>query len=104
MEGDVGSDRDPPMTPQDFIDRWKDSGGAELANSQSFLKELCALLDVPQPEPAKPDGSQNTYVFEKAVEFYNGDGTISAGRVDLYRKGCFVLESKQGMTRLRPWH
>ena len=87
------------MTPQDFIDRWRDSGGAELANSQSFLKELCALLDVPQPEPAKPDRSQNTYVFEKAVEFNNGDGTTSAGRVDLYRTGCFVLESKQGAER-----
>ncbi len=99
MEGDIGSDWGPPMTPQEFIDRWRDSGGAELANSQSFLKELCAVLDVPQPEPAKPDGSQNTYVFEKAVEFNNGDGTTSAGRVGLYRKGCFVLESKQGVER-----
>lgn len=84
------------MTPQEFIDRWKDSGGAELANSQSFLKELCTLLDVPQPEPTQTDESQNTYVFEKAVEFNNGDGTTSPGRADLHRKGCFVLESKQG--------
>ncbi|MCD0461417.1 DNA methyltransferase [Roseiconus lacunae] len=38
------------MSPEEFIDRWKDSGGAELANSQSFLKELCDLLGVPQPE------------------------------------------------------
>ncbi len=51
------------MTPQDFIDRWKDSGGAELANSQSFLIELCTLLDVPHPEPTQPDESQNTYVY-----------------------------------------
>ena len=87
------------MTPQDFIDRWKDSGGAELANSQPFLKELCTLLDVPQPDPTQPDESQNTYVFEKAVEFKYCDGTTSAGRVDLYRKGCFVLESKQGAER-----
>lgn len=87
------------MTPQDFIQRWKDSGGAELANSQSFLKELCALLDVPHPEPTQPDESQNSHVFEKAVEFNNGDGTTSAGRADLYRKGCFVLESKQGAER-----
>ena len=84
---------------KDFIDRWKDSGGAELANSQSFLKELCTLLGVPHPQPAQPDESQNTYVFEKAVEFNNGDGTTSRGRVDLYRQGCFVLESKQGAER-----
>ncbi len=87
------------MTPDDFIKRWKDSGGAELANSQSFLKELCALLDVPQPEPTQSDETQNRYVFEKAVEFNNGDGTTSSGRVDLYRAGCFVLESKQGVER-----
>lgn len=87
------------MTPQDFIARWKDSGGAELANSQSFLKELCHVLDVDDPEPTQPDESRNTYVFEKAVDFNNGDGTSSAGRVDLYRQGCFVLESKQGAER-----
>jgi len=83
------------MTPAEFIARWEGSGGAELANSQSFLKELCELLDLPQPEPTHADESQNTYVFEKAVEFNNGDGTTSSGRVDLYRRGCFVLESKQ---------
>ncbi|MEO8495392.1 MAG: type IIL restriction-modification enzyme MmeI, partial [Planctomycetota bacterium] len=87
------------MTPQQFIDRWKDSGGAELANSQSFLKELCALLDVPHPEPTHADESHNRYVFEKAVTFNNGDGTTSAGRIDLYRTHSFVLESKQGVER-----
>ncbi|WP_145348953.1 class I SAM-dependent DNA methyltransferase [Rosistilla ulvae] len=84
---------------EEFVERWKDSGGAELANSQSFLKELCDLLDVPHPEPTKSESDANTYVFEKAVEFNNGDGTVSFGRVDLYRAGCFVLESKQGSER-----
>jgi hypothetical protein len=87
------------MTPAQFIERWKDSGGAELANSQSFLKELCDLLDVPHPEPTVADETLNGYVFEKAVEFNNGDGTVSQGRIDLYRQGCFVLESKQGVER-----
>jgi len=87
------------MKPQEFIDRWKDSGGAELSNSQPFLKELCTLLDVPQPDPTQADESKNTYVFEKAVNFNNGDGTTSVGRVDLYRHDCFVLESKQGVAR-----
>lgn len=87
------------MTPQEFISRWAVSGGAELANSQPYLTELCALLDVPHPDPTEEDESRNTYVFEKAVEFNNGDGTTSAGRVDLYRQGSFVLESKQGAER-----
>ena len=66
--------------PADFIHRWQNSGGAELAHAQSFLKELCTLLDVPQPEPTEADESHNRYVFEKAIEFNNGDGTTSPGR------------------------
>ena len=80
----------------DFIRRWAASGSAERANYQLFLSELCDILDVPRPEPAVPDDSQNCYVFERAVQFHNGDGTTSAGRIDLYKKGCFVLEAKQG--------
>uniref|UniRef100_UPI0013868800 class I SAM-dependent DNA methyltransferase n=1 Tax=Roseimaritima sediminicola TaxID=2662066 RepID=UPI0013868800 len=67
-----------------------------MANSQLFLTELCDLLEVPHPDSTQTDTTNNKYVFEKAVEFNNGDGTVSRGRVDLYRAGCFVLESKQG--------
>ncbi len=81
---------------QAFIARWKKSEAAEQANSQLFLRELCDLLELPAPDPTVQDDDQNTYVFEKRVVFQNGDGTTSAGRIDLYRAGCFVLESKQG--------
>lgn len=87
------------MNHEEFISRWQRSGGAEMANSQSFLKELCLLLGVPEPEPTQADESKNTYVFEKAVNLNNGDGTSSTGRVDLYRQKTFVLESKQGAER-----
>jgi len=70
-----------------------------MANSQSFLKELCQLLEVPEPEPTQADESLNNYVFEKALNFNNGDGTFSKGRVDLYRQKAFVRESKQGAER-----
>jgi hypothetical protein len=40
--------------------------------------------------------SRNAYVFERSVHFQNGDGTTSIGRIDLYKRGCFVLEAKQG--------
>jgi hypothetical protein len=73
--------------------------GAELANSQSFLKELCDVLDVPHPEPTKAEEDDNHYVFEKHVKLNNGDGSESDGRIDLYRKGHFILESKQGSER-----
>ena len=66
---------------------------------QTSIKELCQLLEVPEPDPTQQDESKNVYVFEKGVKFNNGDGTTSDGRADLYRKGCFVLESKQGSER-----
>lgn len=82
-----------------FIGKWKASGGAERANYQLFLAELCDVLQVPRPDPSVPDDARNAYVYEKAVTFRHGDGTTSAGRIDLYRRGSFVLEAKQGTER-----
>ena len=82
-----------------FIERWEHSGAAERANYVLFLSELCALLDLPRPDPASPDNAQNTYVFERAVTRKNPDGTTSTGFIDLYRRGSFVLESKQGKAK-----
>ena len=70
-----------------------------MADSQSFLNELCQVLELPEPEPTQADESHNNYVFEKAANFNNGDGTFSDGRLDLYRQKSFVLESKQGAER-----
>lgn len=89
----------PDAVPSDvraFIDRWKDSGASERANFQPFLTELCDLLDVPHPDPAKAEYARNDYVFERVVRFEEGEGKTSARFIDLYRKGCFVMEAKQG--------
>jgi hypothetical protein len=83
-----------------FIERWENSGAAERANYALFLSELCILLDLPRPDPTSPDNSQNNYVFERAVTRKNPDGTTSTGFIDLYRRGSFVLESKQGANAL----
>jgi hypothetical protein len=77
------------------IERWSPSGGAERANYVMFLTERCALLELPQPEPARDDGSTD-YRFEYPVKLRADDGKASTGRIDLYRKNCFVLEAKQG--------
>jgi hypothetical protein len=84
------------MTPQikAFIDRWMPSGARERGNSM-FLTELCELLGVPRPDPASP--TSNDYVFERPVKFTQADGTTRDGRIDLYKRGCFVLEGKQGV-------
>lgn len=82
-----------------FITRWSSSGAAERANYQLFLAELCALLGVPGPEPTRPDDTENAYVFERSVTFHHPDGSTSTGRIDLYKRGCFVLEAKQGVEK-----
>ena len=79
----------------DFITRWKASGGSEQANSQLFLAQLCDVLGLVQPDPARPINEENTYSFERKVFVPRGDGSNELKRLDLYRKGCFVLEAKQ---------
>jgi hypothetical protein len=84
---------------QTFITRWASSGAAERANYQLFLSELCDLLGVARPDPTKPDDTDNAYVFERSVTFHHPDGSTSTGRIDLYKRGCFVLEAKQGVEK-----
>ncbi|MBB5535046.1 class I SAM-dependent DNA methyltransferase [Rhizobium giardinii] len=83
-----------------FISRWKPSSGSEMANFQTFANELTDLLGVDRPKPATSDGENNDYRFERPVTFTH-TGKISRGRIDLYRKGCFILEAKQGGDRLK---
>ncbi|GAB2963656.1 hypothetical protein GCM10027048_35940 [Hymenobacter coalescens] len=83
------------MTYADFEARWKPAGGAERANYGLFLQDLCDLLGVPRPDPTTDDPAQDAYVLERAVQFNDGPKK-STGRIDLYKRGCFVLETKQG--------
>ncbi len=83
------------MTPESFIARWQHASGSELANAQSFVRELAELLDQPPPNPAREDTRDNDYVFERRVIFRHGDGKSSEGRIDCYKRGHFVLEAKK---------
>ena len=89
------------LTPEHFIQRWSASGGAESANFQSFAIELTQLLGVDQPKPAGADGAGDDYRFERPVRF-GDDMKGERGRIDLYRKGCFVMEAKQGVGAAAP--
>ena len=82
-----------------FIDRWSKSGAAERANYQLFLSELCDLLGVARPDPTTPEDGENAYVFERNVTFHHPNGSTSTGRIDLYKRACFVLEAKQGVEK-----
>ncbi|MEO8296956.1 MAG: DNA methyltransferase [Burkholderiales bacterium] len=77
-----------------FIARWQGVPGSEISNSQNFVGELCDLLGVPRPHTTP----EQEYMFERPVTFQHGDGSTSAGRIDCYRRGAFIWESK----KLRP--
>ena len=74
-----------------FIARWQGVTASELSTSQSFLIDLCELLGVDRPHPTPGQD----YMFERPLTFQHADGSTSPGRVDLYRRGAFVLESKK---------
>ncbi|MBX3712939.1 MAG: class I SAM-dependent DNA methyltransferase [Lysobacter sp.] len=74
-----------------FIARWHGVTASELSTSQSFLIDLCHLLGVDAPHPT----AEQDYMFERPVTFAHGDGGTSAGRIDLYRRGAFILEAKK---------
>jgi hypothetical protein len=79
-----------------FIARWQGrEGGQERANYGLFLTELCEALELPRPDPADASPETNDYVFERVVKEPARGGEISSRRIDLYKRGCFVLEAKQ---------
>ena len=84
-----------------FINRWSPTGGGERSNCQMFLTELCDLLDVPRPDPFVETKSENTYVFERQIRARRIDGPTTNNYIDLYKRGCFVLEAKQSAKRVR---
>jgi hypothetical protein len=81
----------PKRNIEEFISHWSGATASEQSISQQFLCELCDLLDVPQPDN-KRNGS---YTFEFHVSEPQHDGETKEGRIDLYKRACFVLESKK---------
>ncbi|EBA05978.1 class I SAM-dependent DNA methyltransferase [Sagittula stellata] len=83
---------------EEFIDRWKNTGGSEHANYQLFVIELTGLLGLDRPNPATDDDSNDHYRFERPVIFAHTQKR-STGFIDVYRAGHFVLETKQGVNQ-----
>lgn len=84
------------MDVEAFIQRWSGrEGGAERANYAMFLGELCDVLGVSRPDPADATAHQNDYALERAVRPRDSDGGGAPKRIDLYKRGCFILEAKQ---------
>ena len=90
-----------PAAIDDFVGKWEKSGGAEMANFQTFAIELCELLGVPKPDAAQQQVERNDYVFERRVDYKFDDGTTARRRIDLYKRNCFVMEAKQSAKRIK---
>lgn len=82
-----------------FISRWCRAEGFERGSYVMFLTELCDLLGVPRPRPVRKEEGAMDYVFERPVVYRSPEGLRTRGRIDLYRRGSFVLEAKQGRER-----
>jgi len=83
------------MEVEAFVARWRDlAGGAERADYQMFLGELCDVLGLARPNPASAE-IQPWYRFEHPVQGDHGQPK----RIDLYKQNAFILEAKQ--TRLK---
>lgn len=94
------------MTIDAFIQKWAGTeGGAERANAALYTLEMLQALGLPAPDPAGATSLYNDYVFERAVR-----STFESGapkRIDLYKRGCFLMEHKQsrlpGMPKSLPF-
>lgn len=76
-----------PMTPQDFIAKWR-NGGDERRDFQSFFDDLCRLLGHPTPREADPEHKWFTYEYG-ASKTSGGEGWA-----DAWKRGFFGFEAK----------
>lgn len=80
-----------PAKIRGFIAWCKDSGGAEISNAHHIFLRLCEALGVSPPD-LKKAGGDNQYIFEEDVK--HGKAPL---RIDVYKRGSFVFEAKQGV-------
>ena len=73
------------MTPEEFIDLWKDNKLTERGGAQGHFDDLCDLLGVDKPrDPAN-------YCFEHGAKKSGGGD----GWADVWKRGCFGWENKK---------
>lgn len=73
------------MTPEEFINIWKDNELTERAGAQAHFDDLCELLGVDKPRD--PDN----YCFERGAKKSDGGD----GWADVWKRGCFGWENKK---------
>ena len=77
-----------PMTPYEFIAKWRASALKERSASQEHFIDLCHLLGEPTPAEADPTGE--TYCFERGARKDTGGD----GWADVWKRHHFAWEYK----------
>src|SRR5438874_5433190 len=78
------------MPAADFIAKWRAADLTERAAAQSHFRDLCELLGEETPTNADPKGE--SYAFEKGATKTTG----GEGWADVWKRGCFGWEYRQG--------
>ncbi|MBA4806153.1 DNA methyltransferase [Brevundimonas sp.] len=86
-----------PKDVDGFIAHWADVPISERAQYQTFIIQLCRLIDAPAPDDERMGDLD--YCFERPVRFQHEDGAGHPGCIDCAKRGCFVLEAKQSLKR-----
>ena len=76
------------MTPEAFIQKWRNAKTKEKSAAQEHFIDLCRLLGEATPNEADPEGIW--YCFEKGAKKAGGGD----GWADVWRKGYFGIEYK----------
>ncbi|MBS3735399.1 MAG: class I SAM-dependent DNA methyltransferase, partial [Phycisphaerae bacterium] len=85
-----------PLTPQQFIAKWRRAELSERSASQEHFIDLCRLLG--QPTPAEVDATGAEYTFEKGVTVTgpaSGGSQGRSGYADVWWRGKFAWEYKR---------
>ncbi len=77
-----------PITPQEFIAKWKRANLSERSAAHQHFLDLCDMLAQPKPAQADPDGAW--YTFERGVTKTGG----GRGWADVWLRGKFAWEYK----------
>src|SRR5580693_2636435 len=78
-----------PMTPQEFIRKWKPAALTERASAQEHFLDLCRVFE--HPTPAEDDPTGERFTFEKGAPKTGG----GEGWADVWKKGFFAWEYKK---------
>lgn len=87
------------MTPQAFVDKWRDMALKERSASQPHFIDLCHLLG--KPTPLDVDKTGEWYTFERGAAKSTGAKAGGSGWADVWKRDSFAWEYKGPKKDLR---